>query len=263
MKNTLILSTDENSDTRTWSEQEAHLSDPTFSDPACQKPSQEDFDNLQSALKKMTLMTGMAVHDILNKISAIYGYRALLDCEMQNHPELHQQYRGMMEAVDGIRQHAEFTRFYLKRGMTPSTWIRLTDLVQETVTNIPFGNVNLVINVGNAEIYADRLMKTVFSNLIENALSHGGTVSEIQIIFSEDADGATIIIEDDGCGIPAKNKSRIFEYGFGKHTGMGLFLTRSALKTFNFSICEVGQEGRGARFEIRVPPDLYRCNRNT
>ncbi|QYZ78046.1 HAMP domain-containing histidine kinase [Methanofollis formosanus] len=225
---------------------------------------QEDCERLRAAHEKVTLMSGMTSHDILNLLSAIDGYREILDGEMQKHPGLHRPYECMMKAVDGIRWHAEMAEFYMVPRVPPSTWLRLRDLIQVAADEVPHENVDLVIDVGDVEIYADTLIKMVFFNLIENALSHGGgTISEIEIVFSEDESGGLITVQDDGRGIPEEHKSRIFRYGFGDHTGTGLFFTWRALKILNFSISEGGTEGQGARFEIRIPPGRYHYDRNT
>ncbi len=39
----------------------------------------------------------------------------------------------------------------------------------------------------------------------------------------------TIVWEDNGVGIPVEEKEKIFERGFGKNTGLGMFLVREVL----------------------------------
>jgi signal transduction histidine kinase len=70
-----------------------------------------------------------------------------------------------------------------------------------------------------------------------------------------------LIVEDNGSGIPAILKKQIFERGFGKNTGFGLFLIREILAITGLSIEETGTEGKGARFEIRLPPGSWRSIR--
>ena len=64
--------------------------------------------------------------------------------------------------------------------------------------------------------------------------------------------------EDNGIGIPAAEKEKIFERGYGKNTGLGLFLAREILAITDMTIRETGTEGTGARFEIHVPENAYR-----
>ncbi len=65
-------------------------------------------------------------------------------------------------------------------------------------------------------------------------------------------------MEDDGAGISAEDKKRLFEKGFGKNTGYGLHLSREILSLTGISIVEDSLPGNGARFRITVPKDMYR-----
>ncbi len=67
-----------------------------------------------------------------------------------------------------------------------------------------------------------------------------------------------VTFEDDGDGIGAKDKERLFERGFGKNTGLGLFLSREILSITGITITENGEPGKGARFELAVPAGQYR-----
>ncbi len=72
-------------------------------------------------------------------------------------------------------------------------------------------------------------------------------------------DGSLILLfEDNGAGIPVEDKPRLFTKGFGKNTGLGLFLSREILSITGISITENGEPGKGARFEIAVPKGMYR-----
>ena len=54
------------------------------------------------------------------------------------------------------------------------------------------------------------------------------------------------------------HKEKIFERGYGKNTGLGLFLVREILSLTDMTIRENGEPGKGARFEILVPKRMYR-----
>ncbi len=46
-------------------------------------------------------------------------------------------------------------------------------------------------------------------------------------------------------------------HGFGKNTGIGLFLAREILSITGITIRETGTPGKGTRFEITVPKGAY------
>jgi signal transduction histidine kinase len=50
----------------------------------------------------------------------------------------------------------------------------------------------------------------------------------------------------------------IFDRGYGKDTGLGLFLVREILSITGMSVRETGTPGKGTKFEILIPRGAYR-----
>ena len=69
--------------------------------------------------------------------------------------------------------------------------------------------------------------------------------------------GLDLKFEDDGVGVPVAEKGKIFELGYGKHTGLGLYLVREILGITDISIVESGEEGKGACFVMHVPSGSF------
>jgi signal transduction histidine kinase len=67
-----------------------------------------------------------------------------------------------------------------------------------------------------------------------------------------------LIFEDNGTGVPAEAKEKIFRREYFKNTGFGLFLTRDILAITGLSIVENGTPGAGARFVIHAPKGTFR-----
>jgi CheY-like chemotaxis protein len=67
----------------------------------------------------------------------------------------------------------------------------------------------------------------------------------------------TVVWKDNGVGIAKEDKERLFERGFGKNTGLGMFLSREILSLTDTSIRETGIYGSGAQFEIKLPNGLF------
>jgi signal transduction histidine kinase len=105
------------------------------------------------------------------------------------------------------------------------------------------------------------MLEKVFSNLLDNSVRHGQRVSEIRVSTYRSGKDLVVVWEDNGVGIAPEEKERIFDRGYGKNTGLGMFLAREILSLTGITIRENGEPGRGARFEILVPEGSYRITR--
>ena len=108
------------------------------------------------------------------------------------------------------------------------------------------------------EVFADPLITKVCYNLMDNAVRHGKKITTIRFSVEKHNDHYSLICEDDGDGVIAEEKERIFERGFGKNNGLGLALAREILDITGITISETGEPGGGARFEMTVPKEQYR-----
>jgi signal transduction histidine kinase len=131
-------------------------------------------------------------------------------------------------------------------------------LVARAASGLDTDGVTVRNECGSLEIFADPLLEKVVYNLLENALRHGGKMTSIRVCWQTEDYELVWVFEDDGDGVPAGDKDRIFTKGFGRNTGFGLFLAREILAITDMDIAETGFPGKGARFEIRVPAGQYR-----
>jgi signal transduction histidine kinase len=137
-------------------------------------------------------------------------------------------------------------------------WQDVKDVVNRVLPQIDREDIRIDCTLDGVEIYADPLLERVMYNLIENAVLYGKTLTAITISGQEVQDGFIIMVKDNGVGIPAAEKEKIFYRGFGTNAGLGLFLAREILGITGITITETGAPGKGARFELLVPKDEYR-----
>ncbi len=208
---------------------------------------------LQTANKKLQILSSVTRHDILNKIMVIDGYIWL---KREHEGDQQDTYLAdIEEAVKSIERQIEFTRQYENLGVKSPIWLPITALIEV----IDGGELPIIRHrCDEIAVFADPMIQKVFENLMENTLRHAEGASRVEI-WCEEWDGQLAILwEDDGPGIPDSEKERIFEKGFGKHTGFGLFLAREILAITGISIQETGEYGKGARFEMLVPEEGWR-----
>jgi PAS domain S-box-containing protein len=216
----------------------------------------ETADALRLANTKLNLLIGVTRHDVMNNLTVLMGYNDLLKHTVRDAQVL--TVLGKEEvALQTIRHQIEFTREYYNLGVKSPVWQNVCDIATQAysqfVTTISFD-----CDTSDLEIYADPLLEKVFYNLFDNAIHHGERVLHIRLSCVRKGADLLLIFSDDGIGILPENKERIFTRGFGKHTGLGLFLSREILAITHIEIAELGEYEKGAQFEFRIPSGYYR-----
>ncbi|MDD1660975.1 MAG: PAS domain S-box protein [Methanomicrobiales archaeon] len=211
---------------------------------------------LRNANKKLNLLSTVTRHDILNQIMVVNGYLELARTGTSLE-EVKQLMDLAGKAAVTMRRQVEFTRQYQDIGVRSPVWQDLREVIARALPGLG-SRVKIHLDINQVRIYADPLLERVFSNLIENALIHGEKVTTIRFSVRVAGPALTILCEDDGIGIPAGEKEKIFAPGYGRNTGYGLFLVREILGITGATIREIGQERKGALFEITIPGDAYR-----
>jgi PAS domain S-box-containing protein len=207
--------------------------------------------------KKLNLLFDITRHDILNRIYVLSGYLELTR-QQTGDPTILAYLKAQTEAISAIRQQIEFTREYENIGLYVPEWQNVHENLEEALGYLKNGDLSVREDLGALEVYADPLFRRVFYNLVENSLIHGGSVSTISVSARGSDKGLILIYEDNGCGIPADRKQKIFERRMGKYNSHGLFLVREILSITGLTISETGVPGQGARFEIHVPAGRFR-----
>jgi PAS domain S-box-containing protein len=214
--------------------------------------------NTENALRhtnrQLNLLSAITRHDILNKVNVILGNLSIARKRSRD-PDTGILIEKLSGAARSIREEIEFTRVYQDLGSHGPAWNDVSTIIPHS--QVP-SHILFEADVEDLEVYADPMLGKVFVNLVDNTLRHAGEVSAIRVTCSRDKTGAVIVYEDNGTGIPTEEKEYIFERGYGKNTGLGLFLAREILAITGISIAETGKPGTGARFELHVPEGRFR-----
>lgn len=215
---------------------------------------------LKEVNKKLNLLGSITRHDILNQVTVALGYLDIMEMDGSNAfgSGSEEYYSKILEAVKTIERQILFTKDYKDLGEQAPEWFDVRRLIENNYNYQAFRSVHLENETDGLEIYADPLFAKVIYNLFDNAVKHGDKITTIRFRFERSGDDLDLICEDDGVGIPAEFKEKIFKREYYKHTGLGLFLSREILSITGMQISETGEYGKGARFVIHVPKGLYR-----
>lgn len=215
--------------------------------------------SLIEANKKLNLLSSLTRHDILNNLTALQGY---IELSMMDEPgpDRLRYLEKMLAITDSIHHQVAFTSDYQDIGVKAPQWQDIREIIQNASQIIDLQGIEIEIRFHELKVFADPMLEKVFYNLIQNAVAHGEKITRIVFSAKRHTEGVTLVCEDDGIGIQDAEKELIFRRGYGKNTGLGLFLIREILSITGMSIKENGTFGKGARFEIMIPNAIYSCD---
>ncbi len=213
--------------------------------------------DLRLANDKLALISNVTRHDLRNRLMALQGYLRMSEREAD--PERRARFRRLVtESARSMEEILSFAADYERLGTRPPEWQRLTGVMQSALAEVNIDGIRLDSETDAYEVLADPMLRKVFANLIDNSVRYGETVTRIKVSAHVDGEALVVVYEDDGAGIPREEKDLIFWKGYGKNTGLGLYLTAQILGITGIEIRETGTLGIGARFEIRCPPGTWR-----
>ncbi|ECH8833048.1 two-component system sensor histidine kinase RstB [Salmonella enterica subsp. enterica] len=170
---------------------------------------------------------------------------------------------GQLEAlIEELLTYARLDRPQNELMLTePDLPARLLAHLQDVQSVNPERAVNLLTSViGDYGALDMRLMSRVLDNLLNNALRYSHTTVQVSLLL--DGSQATLIVEDDGPGIEADARERVFEPfvrldpSRDRATGgcgLGLAIVHSiALAMGGSVVCDESELG-GAKFSFRWP----------
>ena len=170
---------------------------------------------------------------------------------------------GQLEAlIEELLTYARLDRPQNELMLTePDLPARLLAHLQDVQSVTPERAVNLVTCViGDYGALDMRLMSRVLDNLLNNALRYSHTTVQVSLLL--DGSQATLIVEDDGPGIEADARERVFEPfvrldpSRDRATGgcgLGLAIVHSIAPAMGGSVaCDESELG-GAKFSFHWP----------
>ncbi len=119
-------------------------------------------------------------------------------------------------------------------------------------------SVNVVVQplATTLHVRADEAeLQNLLVNLLLNAIQASKAGSKV-VVAAQDGDAVHIRVTDEGCGIAPEYQQKIFEPFFSLRqggTGLGLFLSLNAVRSWGGNITVESEPGRGSTFEVMIP----------
>jgi PAS domain S-box-containing protein len=102
-------------------------------------------------------------------------------------------------------------------------------------------------------------LRQVLDQLVSNAVKFSPAGSKVVVTARRQGDAVEVAVADQGAGVPAAERERIFSKfykagdGQGRGTGLGLFIAQGLVQEMGGRIWVDSDEGQGARFAFVLP----------
>jgi len=231
----------------------------------------ETFARLEASFDQLRRFTADASHELRTPLSVIRGIGEFGLGATRTPREYKEAIGSMLEEVDRLTRLVD-TLLRLARGDAGT--VRLTrevldlaDVAREVAAalGVLAEDRRQRIHVDAPErvpVLADRLvLREAITNVVDNAIKYGPAASVIHIRVARDLRQAVFTVTDEGPGIAAEHRGRIFDRFYrvdeGRSremggTGLGLAIAKSAVEA-NAGNISLESTGAGSTFRITLP----------
>ncbi len=236
----------------------------------------ESFEALQKAEEARDGLFHMIVHDLKNPLMGVMGFADLamrgLSRESVDKEKLlkHLQYihnggTEMSSLIKGILDVSKLEAGEMTVSLSSVDAVELSKTICEQF-RAPAERVGMHLSsqaeMDTAMVRADKeLLTRILQNLLSNALKYAGKGANVICSVRSEGDSAILGVEDNGPGIPAECKNKVFEKFFQvadgpakpKYgVGLGLAFCRMAAEAQGGKIWVESEEGKGTKFKVEL-----------
>jgi two-component system phosphate regulon sensor histidine kinase PhoR len=219
-------------------------------------------------------------HELKSPITSLKLFLQTLGKRNIDEAQRQEFYHSMLDDVDRldqlITQLLDVARLQQDSNEPePESWVAIESTLEEFTNKLVaqhhISRDCVSIECPPCDVWARRVdIDILVRNLIDNALKYAGKppVVEIKVRVDSQSGNTTILVSDNGIGIPRHLHRKIFRrfYRVGNElertkpgTGLGLFLVRSIVRRIRGSIRVVDlPKNSGSRFELVLPQSRLR-----
>jgi signal transduction histidine kinase len=213
-------------------------------------------------------LSASLAHEIKNPLSSIKGTaEILLDEFPADHPKkefveiLLKETTRLNNTVEEVLQFSR--RGIPGRGKEDAGTESLSQVIDRVASllasQLREKSITLTVTgkeEGKAFPVAPEKLSQVFLNIILNAIDAVGLKGEISIAIMKNPAGYTVSVQDNGPGIPAQLKEKIFDPFYSTKeggTGLGLSISRKIVESYGGTLLLSDAETGGACFTVFLP----------
>jgi signal transduction histidine kinase/ActR/RegA family two-component response regulator len=231
-------------------------------------------DELRAEHRRKDDFLAMLAHELRNPLAPISAAAEVLRLGHADDPRLRRtseivtrQVRHMAMLIDDLLDASRVTRglVTVERRMEDLRDI-VAAAVEQVMPKVESRRHQLRVTVGDTPVRVSgdrkRLVQTL-TNLLDNATKYTPDGGRIELALTHDDAEATLLVRDDGVGVPPELRERIFDlFVQGQRSadraqgglGIGLALARRLVELHGGGLaCTSAGSGQGSEFRMRLP----------
>jgi two-component system sporulation sensor kinase A len=204
-------------------------------------------------------LTAGILHEIRNPLTAIKGFLQFIGAG-----NFKKDYIDVIRSeVDSIEKIANELLFFSKPQKEQFQPVNIIDITREALFLFETEafkkkiDIQFIIENESLRVSGNKTqLKQALINLIKNAIEATSKHGKIYIKIKKDANNVSIIIKDNGIGIPQeklKNLGQSFFSTKEKGTGLGLMVTYNIIKNHHGQIIVHSKQNDGTTFITKLP----------
>jgi signal transduction histidine kinase len=207
----------------------------------------------------------MIVHDLKSPLTSVIGamemlidgdFGPLTEDQRKALGETEKRAQDLLALIEDLLEVARLEESRLALHLEPlSPGALLNEVAREWEIRVQQERARLVLEVANdaRAVDADQaLIKRVFSNLIQNALSHSARAVTVTLGARTDSGGTLFTVADDGVGIPPEYHDIIFRKFEQVKTP---HIPRVRSSGLGLAFCKLVVEAHGGRIWVKSGPE--------
>ncbi|TWE11625.1 sensor histidine kinase [Rudaeicoccus suwonensis] len=214
-------------------------------------------------------------HELKTPVSGLTLLAEAMD-DARDDPEAVHRFAGRMRTETSrlarlVQEIVELSRLQVADTLDEPVLVDVRACVKDAVDHLKVvadgKRIDLTTALGDlavpAQVYGDsNLITTAIRNLAENAVAYSDPGTRVGITVLPDEDLVTIVVKDQGRGIPAADLERVFERFYRVDaarsrstggTGLGLAIVKHVCANHGGEVSVWSEEGQGSTFTIRLP----------
>jgi two-component system sensor histidine kinase ChvG len=220
-------------------------------------------ETLRRRLRHTAAFAADVAHGFKSPLTAIRGAAELLEAGADGDTEARARFLRNIE-LDTERLDRLVSRLLelsrLEASEVSPAPVEVTSILAEVAERCETPDVRVrFVCEGTGSFVSGRRedLATAFTNLIENAVRYSPSGGEVRVLMAPSKGTLRISVEDDGPGVPAEHRARLFERFFTTDkengTGLGLPIVRVVVEALGGTAAFDADHAPGARFVVELP----------